>query len=296
MQKPKSRLSLAQLQALDAVARTGSITQAAKQLGIAQPSVSNHIQALESRYRTRFFTRSGYTTHVTPDLERLLPRIRALLALADDIEADLTQSSSLEAGALRIGYSTDPLAIPAISRFMSAYPNIKVEARAAASHDLLDMLNDGDIDLACVTGREPPNGFHAKVLAKTRVVIVVPKGHDLGKKPAVTWAELAGLPLIQRENSSATRRIFEAAARLNRITPNTLLALGSWASIASLILAGNGLGIAMEAEIAADERFQSIPIEDPNLRLSHFAVCSPDMVKVAAVDAFLESLPTPDHL
>ncbi|MFD1694187.1 LysR family transcriptional regulator [Roseibium aestuarii] len=286
----REKLSISQLQALEAVARTGSFTQAARQLGIAQPSVSNHVQALETRYKTRLFTKTGYTAEPTPALQRLLPRIRALLALAADLEADLSRRGALGAGELRIGYSTYQLAIPLISRFMTRYPELRIEARAAASQDLMDLLEEGDLDLAFVTAREAPTGYHAVPLAHTRIVVVVPASHEMAARQTLTWAELAALPLIQRETSSGTRRIFEAAARLQRITPKTILALGSWGSIATLILAGNGFGIAMAAEIEADPRFRGLLIEDPNLALSHFAVCAPDMTRVAAISAFLSSL------
>ncbi|MBO0344490.1 LysR family transcriptional regulator [Roseibium sp. CAU 1637] len=288
--RSREKLSISQMQALEAVATTGSFTKAAKTLGIAQPSVSNHIQAIENRFKTRFFTKSGYTALPTPALERLLPRIRAVLALLDDLEADMTRRSVLGAGELRIGYSTYQLAIPAISRFMTMYPEIRIEARAAASHDLMEHLNDGALDIAFITAREAPQGYACKTITHTHIVLVVPKIHALATQKQISWRQLEGLPLIQREASSGTRRIFEAAARLQQVTPNTILALGSWGSIASLIRAGNGFGVAMAAEISPSDPFVGIPIEDPNLKLGHYAVCQQDMMKVAAIDAFLASV------
>ena len=83
-------LSLAQLRALEAVVRTGSFTDAAKEIGVSQPSISNHIQGLESRFKTKLLVKSGYSVSATPVLASLLPRIRALLALAGDLETELS--------------------------------------------------------------------------------------------------------------------------------------------------------------------------------------------------------------
>ncbi|MEC9401138.1 MAG: LysR family transcriptional regulator, partial [Pseudomonadota bacterium] len=99
-------LSLAQLRALEAVVRTGSFTDAAKEIGVSQPSISNHIQGLESRFKTKLLVKSGYSVSATPVLVSLLPRIRALLALAGDLETELSHHRALAAGKLSIGYST----------------------------------------------------------------------------------------------------------------------------------------------------------------------------------------------
>lgn len=290
--RSREKLSISQLQALEAVARAGNVTLAAKQLGISQPSVTNHIQALENRFKTRFFTRTGYTSVPTPVLNRMLPRIRAILSLMQDLEKELTDRGALDKGELRIGYSTHQLAIPAISGFMQAHPNIRIEARDAASKDLLNQLESGTLDLAFVTAKEAPSGFHAKRVCTSRVVLMVPRDHALAKRPHLTWRDVEGLPLIQREATSGTRRIFESAARLNQIPLKTLLALGSWDAIVSLVNRGTGFGVAMEAEVSLEDSIAGVPVDDQNLTLSHYLICPKDMVRIAAVAAFLDSVRT----
>lgn len=290
--KPISKLSLSQLRALEAVARTGSFSTAAKELGVSQPSISNHVQALESRFRIRLIGKSGYSARPTPALAALLPRIRAILALCAELEADLEEQKHLAAGELRIGYSTYQLAIPLISEFMTKYPEISIEARALATQDLLRLLDEGQTDICFITGKEIPPHLAGIRLVTTRVVLAAPPDHPLTKKGMVSWAEIEGVPLIQRESSSGTRKIFDAAATLAGIKPRTLLALGSWGSIASLIRSGVGLGVCMEAEITKQDDFVPIQIDDPSLLASHFVVCQKDMAKVAVVQAFLEMVPT----
>ncbi|MBD8891044.1 LysR family transcriptional regulator [Roseibium litorale] len=289
--RPRSRLTLAQLQALNAVVETSSFSLAAKALGIAQPSVSNHIQALENRFKARLIVRDGHSARPSPALSALLPRIRALLSLANDLEAELLDQSQGSKGQLRIGYSAFQLAIPQISAFMNDYPGISIEALSAASADLLIMLEAGKIDVAFITARALPTGLSGLKLCATKVVLAVPTDHDLALQPFLDWKTVAGLPLIQREKSSGTRQIFEAAATVAGVEPETILSLGSWESICAMIASGLGFGVVLDVELSPADPFKGIPIPDSNLAAAHYAVCLPDMAKVAAVEAFLSHLP-----
>jgi DNA-binding transcriptional LysR family regulator len=288
----KNPLSLCQLRALEAVVRRGSFSAAAKEIGVSQPSISNHVHGLENRFKTRLIAKSGYSVSATPALEALLPKIRAILALTSDLESELLHQKQLGAGELRIGYSTYQLAIPRISAFMARHPEITIEARALATSDILDLFDNGDIDIGFVTGREIPAGLEGELLVQTRIVIAARADHPLASKGVVSWKDLETLPLLQRESSSGTRKMFEAAATVAGIKPKTILALGSWGSIATLIRSGIGVGIAMEAEITDRDGCVAIPIDSPSLIASHYVVWQRDMAGVAAIEAFRASLNT----
>ncbi|WP_422022773.1 LysR family transcriptional regulator [Roseibium sp.] len=288
----KNPLSLSQLRALEAVVRQGSFSAAAKEIGVSQPSISNHVHGLENRFKTRLIAKSGYSVSATPALEALLPKIRAILALTSDLESELLHQKQLGAGELRIGYSTYQLAIPRISAFMARHPEITIEARALATSDILDLFDNGDIDIGFVTGREIPAGLEGELLVQTRIVIAARADHPLASNGTVSWKDLETLPLLQRESSSGTRKMFEAAATVAGIKPKTILALGSWGSIATLIRSGIGVGIAMEAEITDRDGCVAIPIDSPSLIANHYVVWQKDMAGVAAIEAFRASLNT----
>ncbi len=288
----KNPLSLSQLRALEAVVRRGSFSAAAKEIGVSQPSISNHVHGLENRFKTRLIAKSGYSVSATPALEALLPKIRAILALTSDLESELLHQKQLGAGELRIGYSTYQLAIPRISAFMARHPEISIEARALATSDILDLFDNGDIDIGFVTGREIPAGLEGELLVQTRIVIAARADHPLASKGVVSWKDLETLSLLQRESSSGTRKMFEAAAIVAGIKPKTILALGSWGSIATLIRSGIGVGIAMEAEITDRDGCVAIPIDSPSLIANHYVVWQKDMAGVAAIEAFRASLNT----
>lgn len=280
-------LSIAQLRAVEAVARLGNFSAAAKAMGVSQPSVSNHVAAVERHARARLFTRLGHSVRPTPALEALLPRIRALLAIYSDVEQGLVAAREMATGALRIGYSTYQLAMPVIGRFMQDHPGIEIEARALASADILEGLEDGRLDVGFVTGRAIPAEMHGAALIETPVVLAAPPDHPLARKGHAGWDEIAGLALIQREKSSGTRQLFEGAAKLARIELNTVLALGSWGSIVAMVREGVGLGVALGAELTDQEGLAAVRIADGRLAARHFIVCQRDMAHVAAVETLI---------
>jgi len=286
--KTSKGLSIAQLRAVEAVARMGSFSAAAKSLGVSQPSVSTHVSAAERTARAVLFDRFGEAIQPTPSLTEVLPQIRALLSLYGDIEARFLSTREMQKGALRIGYSTYQLAMPLIGSFMAAFPAIEIEARSLASRDILAGLDEGRLDVGLVTGRESPAHMHGALLIETPIVLVARPDHPLAARGRADWADIAGVPLITREKGSGTRQLFEGAASVARVELNTVLALGSWGSIVSMVRDGVGLGVAMRAELTEGDGLVPICIGDGRLTARHFVVCQKYMARVAAIDAFIQ--------
>ena len=285
---PARRLTLAQLRALEAVARLGSFSAAAKEQGMSQPSISNHITAAEKISRARLIARDGHSAGPAPALADMLPQIRALLSLAEDIEARFAAARSVAQGRLRVGYSTYQLTMPIIGRFMRAYPGIRIEARSMASLDVMEELDAGRIEVGFVTARDMPAHCAGRHLVTSPIVLMLPPDHPLARKGRADWADIAGLPLIQREYSSGTRRLFEGAAQLARVQLNTLLSLGSWGSIVTMVREGVGAGVALALEVEATDGLTAVPIAEGRLDAAHYVVCLGPMAEVAAVSAFLD--------
>jgi len=124
------RENLNDLAAFLSVAREGSFTRAAAQLGVSQSALSQTIRGLEERLGLRLFTRT--TRSVAPTLagERLLATIGPRL---EGIDADLAALSDLRdkpAGSIRLTaseHAADSLLLPKLAQLLPAYPDIKVE-------------------------------------------------------------------------------------------------------------------------------------------------------------------------
>ncbi|UWQ90782.1 LysR family transcriptional regulator [Rhodobacteraceae bacterium M382] len=282
-----TNISLKQLQALEAVTRYGSFTLAAKHLRVSQPSVSSLIGSLEKQFKCRFFERNGNEIVPTQALEEIRGKMNAIVQLQAELENQLARKMTLDIGSLNIGYTTHQLAMPIVSQFVRQFPGVEVTARTMATNDLMPLLNNGTFDVAFITRNEPPTDLHFVPVAPTRIGIIAPADHPLAEKETLNWNDIVGLELIQREPSSETRRSFEAAARIVSVQLNTLLGLGSWGSIMTLVRSGLGVGVGFEREFVNEAGLVFLPIDDKNLKVTHYLTCLPAMRYTATVSEFL---------
>jgi DNA-binding transcriptional LysR family regulator len=124
------RENISDLIAFLAVARTGSFTRAAQQLGVSQPALSHALKELEKRLGLRLLNRTTRSVATTEAGERLL---RDIAPHFDGIEAGLAALTELRekpAGTVRINVGDQPaesILLPAISKLLPRYPDLNVE-------------------------------------------------------------------------------------------------------------------------------------------------------------------------
>src|SRR4051794_13426774 len=124
------RENVSDLIAFLAVARTGSFTQAAQQLGVSQPALSHALKELERRLGLRLLNRTTRSVSTTEAGERLL---RTIAPHFDGIEAGLAALTELRdkpSGTVRITIGDQPaesILLPAVARLLPDYPDLNVE-------------------------------------------------------------------------------------------------------------------------------------------------------------------------
>lgn len=168
-------LDIALLRAFVAVADRGSITAAARALHLTQGAVSQQISRLEGLSGGPLLARERPRLRLTPAGERLLGRARHLVALNDEVWADLDGGAL--AGPVRLGVPIDLLAsrfTPMLKGFVEACPEVDLSLRSAASADLLLDLTAGRLDL--VVAEEPLGAETGELLAADRLVWVGARG------------------------------------------------------------------------------------------------------------------------
>ncbi|KQT81854.1 LysR family transcriptional regulator [Methylobacterium sp. Leaf466] len=158
------RESLNDLSAFVAVARAGSFTKAAAQIGVSQPALSQTVRALEARLGIRLLARTTRSVSATEAGQRLL---KAVGPRFDEIEAglvDLAEIRGKPAGTIRITadeHAARTILWPALRRVLPDHPEIKVET--IVDYGLTDIVAEG-IDAGVRLG-----GTVAKDMAAVRI-------------------------------------------------------------------------------------------------------------------------------
>jgi LysR family transcriptional regulator, transcriptional activator for dmlA len=145
-----------------ALASAGSLSAAARELGITTPAVSKRLAQMEARLGTPLLNRTTRRMSLTAEGELYLERARAILGEIDDMEQVLGLSKSAPSGLLRVnatlGFGRSHIA-PVVSRFVRKYP--RVEARLQLSVDPPAPSEDA-FDV-CIRFGPPPD---ARIIAR----------------------------------------------------------------------------------------------------------------------------------
>ena len=135
------------------VCETGSMTAAASQLFIAQPSISLAISEMEEYYGVKLFDRISRKLYLTENGRRALQYARHIIDLLDEMEQGVRDVDAM--GRLKVGTSITigTYLLPGyIKRLKQQYPALKVEASIANSETIEQQILDNEIDVGIIEG------------------------------------------------------------------------------------------------------------------------------------------------
>ena len=180
-----SRVTLSQLRTFWAAAHSPSLTRAAKQLGVSQPSLSQQLAKLEQAVGTRLFDRSGSELRLTDAGGFLLRRAETVLAQVDEAEAGLGEFACGRRARIAVGALNSlarTLVPDAWHRALAALPGIELDLHELSPREALDQLYGRTIQLALVSAESMAghrHSFSVLPLAQDPHVLVVPEALDL---------------------------------------------------------------------------------------------------------------------
>jgi LysR family hydrogen peroxide-inducible transcriptional activator len=186
-------MELHQLRYFVAVAETGSFTRAAERCGIAQPSLSQQIQRLESQLRHTLFDRMGRRVLLTEAGKELLGRATAILAAVDEAERALRDGLDPAHGHLALGAipTVAPYLLPSVlSAFVRRYPAVQTTVQENFTEHLLVALLAGELDLAILALPVRDERLQTEVLRTDPLLVALPRGHRLASKRKIRLEEL----------------------------------------------------------------------------------------------------------
>ena len=161
----------------------GSLTAAAAELGYTQSGLTHMMNALEEELGLNLLVRSKGGVHLSPAGQALLPRMRALMDAADQLDAQAQQLRQRNFSTLRLGAYTSTARqwLPAIlAAFRRQSPDTEVELYVGGVPDIYEMLKNDQLDCAIVSFHEElAQGLHFTPLRDDALVAVLPAGYPL---------------------------------------------------------------------------------------------------------------------
>src|SRR5437763_3057939 len=260
------------------IERRGSLSAAAKAIGIGQPSASQHLRTLETAAGQRLVERNGRGSRLT-EAGRVLAAhaAQALAALAAG-EQELGALAGLETGHIHLGASAAPgvyLLPDTLGCFRRDFPGVTVEVEVAASGEILKRLLAGRVQLALVGASEADERIELEPFLEDEIVGVAKAGAAPIKKGALAPAKLAEFMLLAREPGSSSQQIIDEELRAIGIRPAGVWELGSSEAIKRA--ARERLGLSSLSRYAVAEEVERGDLESFRLAgrpplLRHFSV------------------------
>lgn len=182
------------------IAREENMTRAANRLHVSQSALSKRLAALEERLDTKLFRRRSFSIELTDEGRRLEERAQELLQLHDKIESEFRDLHEPMGGTLAFGMAearSVQLVAKAVRLLKETAPKLLCRIESGDTALVTMLLEKGILDFGLVV-EEPDRGkFEAIELpVSDRWVLILPKGHPLTKKTALTFEDLKGLPLF----------------------------------------------------------------------------------------------------
>ena len=192
-------LTMRQLEVFAMASQCVSFTQAARRLGISQPSLSSTIAKVEAQLGVPLFDRTSRTKVLTPQGERLArvadELVRNFKASLEHVRGDARR----QRGRLSIAVipSVAAAAGPrALLSFGQRYPDFEVGLRDVAGEAAVEWVLDRSVDCAIVAAPSQHRDLRLEPLRRDRFELVCPRGHPLSVQASPGWADIDAAGLI----------------------------------------------------------------------------------------------------
>lgn len=244
-------MNLRQLEIFIRVTETKSMSEAARQLYISQPAVSQTIAELEDSLETKLFERINRRLFLTDSGELLYAYAKRIIGLLSEAEHQIKDLANLKRGKLSVGASTTIgiyLLPQIIGNFKKLYPDIEFIFTIDNTSIIETLLLDAQIDIGIVEGPIFSKDLDLIHFAHDRLEIICSSEHKwaISKTKQISVRDFEEETLIFREEGSGTREIIENVLNSKGVNYRAKHFLNNTEAIKKAVEANIGIGIVSE--------------------------------------------------
>jgi DNA-binding transcriptional LysR family regulator len=285
-------MDLRTLRAFVEVVRQGGFSQAAKTIFVTQPTVSKAVRQLEDELGIPLLDRNGHRSAPSPAGDVVYRHATRMLALREELLAELQDLTDLRRGTLRIGLpliGSSMLFAPLFATYRHRYPGIDIRLTEHGSLQLEDILRAGDIELGASL-LPVSDEFEWQPVRSEPLAVLMPATHALARRAAVRLDDLRAEPLVLLESGFALNRIIQQACARRGFEPKVAARSGQMDFMIALVAAG--LGLAFLPRMILEERPQAglthVLLDEPDIRWDLATVWRRDAYLSLAARAWLD--------
>ncbi|MBI1841456.1 MAG: LysR family transcriptional regulator [Verrucomicrobia bacterium] len=292
---PLEPLDGRQLRTFITLAKTGSFTQAGRELSVTQSAVSHAMKALERDIGCRLFDRLGKKVHLTPAGEHFLHHAERIVGAMTQARTTMGHLEKWGQTHLRIGASAEASQhiLPSVlQEVLRNFPQILLTIEPCDDAGAKDLLEGRRIDLALTLRPEANGAMQFEPVFSDELALFVGPDHPWVRAGHVARADLESQPFLRCCKGSRTDRLIDAYFKHENITLNSAVEVGSMEAVKTLATLGVGVGVLPPWVARRELREGSLamfPLGKRKLK-RYWGILHPsDLPLTLAQDAFLRS-------
>src|SRR5579872_6196477 len=252
-----------QLRGFCYAAATGSVSQAAKQMGRSQPAVSQQIQSLESEMAAKLFFRRGSKIQLTHEGELLFEMALPLIEQLEHLDEQFRhRRMEVDEGHIEVaaGMSTILYFLPRyVEAFRRAHPKIELRLNSVTGIEGLERLRTGLVDFAVGPLMTVPADIEFHPIVSYDPVVITCRGHPLARQQTLTLEEISRYPLILPPRNLSTWTMVDSTFKQHGLSYQVAMEVGGWEGIKKYVELGLGISIIISIGITGEEKLEVIP-------------------------------------
>jgi DNA-binding transcriptional LysR family regulator len=241
-------MDLLQLKYFQTVARLEHMTKAARQLSIAQPSLSQTIARLEEELGVPLFDRKGREIRLNQFGMVFLRRVERIFGELEDARHEIADLAGMEHGRIALAVVIPQILPDLLRSFLAEHPHVSFHLfHQHSSETVKQQLEQGEIDL-CITS--PPieqAGIGWISLMREEIYLMVPPDHRLGGRTSIHLREVEHEPFISLKPGNTMRDLTDNCCRQAGFVPRVAFEGDEPSTLRGLVTAG--LGVAFISEL-----------------------------------------------
>ena len=268
-------MDLRQMEYLVALADEQQFSRAAAACRVSQSGLSAAIRSLEDELGTTLFARTTRRVEPTDAGLALLPYARAMLAQATAGRDAVVRATNELSGQLRVG-SEQCLGIvdvpSLLERFRRRYPLVDIHFTQAGSHDLVELVRDGDLDVAFVAATDHLTRITRTELGRWPIVLLCPPEHPLATSGRLDWPDLRDVDFIDFQESWAVRSLNDAACAAQSVGRRVRCTVNDVHTLLDLVQRGLGVALVPQHVTAKPQAAGLVAVQLPPTSTPHWVV------------------------
>jgi DNA-binding transcriptional LysR family regulator len=262
--------TLHQLKVFETAARLSSITRAAEELSLTQPTVSMQIKQLTKNIGMPLFEQVGKRLYLTEAGEELFTTCKYIFDRLSQFEMKVADLQGMKQGRLKLSaITTTKYFLPrALAPFCQMYPGIDVALEITNHERIVERLNDNQDDLYIMSQIPERADVDCYPFLENPLVVIAPKNHPLAHEKNIPIKRLENEPFVMRERGSGTRASVEKILNEHGVSVKVKLELGGNEAVKQAIAVGFGISVLSKHTFTQETAASGLTILD----VQHFPI------------------------